>query len=91
MGGMKQQFDLFGARDAAESVAPAPSPARSGVRGAQDETRMVRQLEDTGRYRVLRKLQPRPVVEAPRPAFPLRGVILDTETTGLNADRKSVV
>ena len=91
MGGMKQQFDLFGARDAAESVAPAPSPARSGVRGAQDETRMVRQLEDTGRYRVLRKLQPRPVVEAPRPAFPLRGVILDTETTGLNARKDEII
>jgi len=88
---MKQQFDLFGARDAAETVAPAPSLARRGVRGAQDETRMVRQLEDTGRYRVLRKLQPRPVVEVRRPAFPLRGVILDTETTGLNARKDEII
>lgn len=45
---------------------------------------MARHLEDTGSYRVLRKLQPPQVTSYPRADFPRRGVIVDTETTGLN-------
>ncbi|WP_422646344.1 3'-5' exonuclease [Agrobacterium tumefaciens] len=51
--------------------------------GAGNED-MARRLEATGNYRILRKLQPRPTVTRPRPEFPRQGVILDTETTGLN-------
>lgn len=39
---------------------------------------MVRQLHATGRYRILKKLEPRSVTTTPRPEFPLKGVILDT-------------
>lgn len=88
---MKQQFDLFGARETAESAAQVPPSARSGPPGAQDETKMVRHLEETGRYRILRKLQPRAVVDVPRPAYPLRGIIIDTETTGLNARKDEII
>ena len=42
---------------------------------------MVAHLSASGRYRVLRKLEPREVVAFPRPEFSLKGVILDTETT----------
>ncbi len=38
---------------------------------------MVRRLEETGRYRVLRKLEARATADAPRPGFPLQGVIVD--------------
>ncbi len=82
---MKQQFDLFGTGETKEAVAEAPPPAKHVTRSVQDEIEMVRQLEETGRYRILRKLQPRAVVEVPRAEFPLRGVIVDTETTVLIA------
>ena len=49
-----------------------------------DDEGLAGYLESTGSYRVLRKLMPRQVVERPRPEFSRRGVILDTETTGLN-------
>lgn len=52
---------------------------------------MVRQLQETGRYRILKKLEPRSVTVAARPEFPLRGVILDTETTGLNHRKDEII
>jgi DNA polymerase-3 subunit epsilon len=57
---------------------PRPSPKHLS------EEEMLRALEATGRYRILKKLEPRQVVDARRPGFPLTGVILDTETTGLD-------
>lgn len=45
---------------------------------------MVRKLEDSGQYRILRKLIPRQLSPIRRAEFERIGVILDTETTGLN-------
>jgi DNA polymerase-3 subunit epsilon len=45
---------------------------------------MVRRLEDSGQYRILRKLIPRQLSTIRRSEFERFGVILDTETTGLN-------
>jgi DNA polymerase-3 subunit epsilon len=45
---------------------------------------MVRRLEDSGQYRILRKLIPRQLSTIRRSEFERIGVILDTETTGLN-------
>ncbi|BDA87283.1 DNA polymerase III subunit epsilon (plasmid) [Aureimonas sp. SA4125] len=52
---------------------------------------MVERLEATGRYRVLRKLEPRPVAPELWPlsdrqpgSWPRLGIVLDTETTGLD-------
>jgi DNA polymerase-3 subunit epsilon len=88
---MKQQFDLFGAGEVREPEVKAQSPSAHDVRGIADEIEMVRRLEDTGRYRVLRKLESRAITDAPRPGFPLRGVIVDTETTGLNARKDEII
>lgn len=88
---MKQQFDLLGTEPTTKTAAELPLPAKSGARSVQNEIEMVRQLEETGRYRVLRKLEPRVVVAAARPFFPLRGVIVDTETTGLNARKDEII
>lgn len=55
---------------------------------------MARQLEATGRYRVLRQLLPRPIRAE---KWPSRGsdislgVVVDTETTGLDHDRDEVI
>jgi DNA polymerase III subunit epsilon len=58
-----------------------------------EETDMVAHLASTGRYRILQKLVARPVAANPRPAslFPLHGVILDTETTGLNHRKDEII
>ena len=88
---MKEQFDLFGTGEAREPEAKARSVHGDGPQGAQDEFEMVRRLEETGRYRVLRKLQPRAIADTPRSGFPLRGVIVDTETTGLNARKDEII
>lgn len=89
---MPQQFDMF-------SDEPMPAPAktvsvsrvRTSLNGAIEEADMVAHLTATGRYRVLRKLEARQIVEAIRPEFPLRGVIIDTETTGLSFRRDEII
>jgi DNA polymerase-3 subunit epsilon len=52
---------------------------------------MVDRLVETGRYRILKKLEPRTVAAMPRAGFPLRGVILDTETTGLSHRKDEII
>ncbi|WP_286195156.1 3'-5' exonuclease [Agrobacterium sp. Ap1] len=55
------------------------------------EEDMVRHLSETGRYRILQKLVPRAIAPFVRPGYPLRGIILDTETTGLNARKDEII
>jgi DNA polymerase III epsilon subunit-like protein len=55
------------------------------------EEDMVRHLSQTGRYRILTKIVPREVAPNPRPEYPLKGIILDTETTGLNARKDEII
>ncbi len=55
------------------------------------EEEMLRILEATGRYRILRKLEPRKIVDLRRPGFPLTGVIVDTETTGLDPRQHEII
>jgi DNA polymerase-3 subunit epsilon len=50
-----------------------------------------RDLEATGRYRVLRKLQPRPVVPRKLAAEEKVAVVLDTETTGLDGAKDEII
>ncbi|WP_417423318.1 3'-5' exonuclease [Hoeflea sp.] len=85
---MTSQLDFFPVpvQLAAERVA-RPQLVATGDQttiSSDDDEAMARHLEATGNYRILRKLLPRPIVEYPRPEFQCRGVILDTETTGLN-------
>ncbi|WP_312365839.1 3'-5' exonuclease [Ensifer sp.] len=87
---MALQYDMF----------VSPDPDETGARSRRGSPRaavgmsagaMVDHLEATGRYRVLQKLEARPVVSAPRAGFPLVGVILDTETTGLNHRKDEII
>ncbi len=52
---------------------------------------MARKIEDTGNYRVLRKLSARRVATVRRPEFSHVGVVLDTETTGLNHRTDAII
>lgn len=82
---MPSQLDFFAPAPARTHDNTARRPARPNrAEPILDPEVMAARLEATGNYRILRRLQPRPVVTQPRPEFPHRGVILDTETTGLN-------
>ncbi|WP_448954866.1 3'-5' exonuclease [Labrys neptuniae] len=93
---MADQFDLF----RVEPRQPAPpvrqtrraSPTPSArVADTIDEGMLVTKLEATGRYRVLRKLEPRPVVARETSRFARLAVLVDTETTGLDHDRHEII
>lgn len=83
---MTAQFDMF-----ADETSTVVKPKRQQDREVLSEDEMVRHLQETGRYRVLAKLQPRAIDKEPNPAFPLLGVIVDTETTGLNSRKDEVI
>lgn len=85
---MTQQFDLF-VSDEATSKKAGGGPAVKRASLTEDD--MVRHLQATGRYRLLQRLVPRAVVPVARPGFPLHGVILDTETTGLNHRKDEII
>jgi DNA polymerase-3 subunit epsilon len=100
--------DLFGVpspspRVLAETRRPTPSRHIVGSALAQRkalelDASLVERLEATGRYRVLRKLEPRPVMPELWPpadrqpgSWPRLGIILDTETTGLDHATHDVI
>lgn len=84
------QFDMFSG-DRNEGPDLSPQPARRPARQEMSEADMVASLEASGRYRVLRKLEPRKIASQARPGFPLRGIILDTETTGLDHRKEEII
>lgn len=87
---MSVQFDMFAGADGEQPVRLRSDPASKRLPAPEiDEASMVAHLASTGRYRILEKLQPRPV--AARPQFPYRSVILDTETTGLDYRRHEII
>ncbi|MBZ9791000.1 3'-5' exonuclease [Rhizobium sp. 3T7] len=88
---MTQQFDLFVSPEAAPVKVTGSPAMKRHSQAALSEDEMVRHLQETGRYRILKKLEPRPVPASARPGFPLRGVILDTETTGLNHRKDEII
>lgn len=86
------QFEMF--ENETASVPAAATPPRSTTRSvpsSMDEAEMVARLAATGRYRILHRLEPRPIAELLKPDFPLVGVILDTETTGLNHRKDEII
>lgn len=91
---MAEQFDMFSEEASHDRVV---TRAASGVVKLEqptipmNEEDMVRYLSETGRYRILRKLVPRAIAPFPRPEYSLKGIILDTETTGLNARKDEIV
>lgn len=56
-----------------------------------DEEKMVAHLTGTGRLRILKKLEPWSVATSIGPEFPLKAVMLDTETTGLNHRKDEII
>lgn len=79
-----------------EKTAATTTGRRQGTGRPQlpDDETMARHLEASGRYRILRQLQPRSIASAPWPD-PMSGqkigIILDTETTGLDSTRDEII
>lgn len=90
---MASQLDMF-AQSSAEHEATVmklrSEMKRRDGKPLSDED-MVRHLEESGNYRILRRLLPRPVAGFPRAEFPRNGVIVDTETTGLNHRKDEII
>ncbi|RUM27277.1 3'-5' exonuclease [Rhizobium vallis] len=85
------QLDMFA--KAAPAAVKVRGPSRrppSPPAGRSDED-MARTLEESGNYRILRKLTARPIATVRRPEFSRLGVVLDTETTGLSHRSDEVI
>lgn len=103
MSNAARQFDLFdddpGFREAPRgapkprrrAAAPAVDAASGAAAGARSAEAMAQTLEQTGDYRILRRLQPRPVIDRALSPLPRLAVIVDTETTGLRHDADEVI
>jgi DNA polymerase III subunit epsilon len=75
-------------------IVPLPARHAPPIVPALDEATMVEQLEATGRYRVLKQLAPRTVRAQMWPAVGCGvslGLVVDTETTGLDHGRDQVI
>ncbi len=91
---MTSQLDFFAAPGLAVNIKATklrPMSDRGQSVDGPDHEAMARDLEATGDYRILRRLPRRPVVEHSRPGFFRKGVILDTETTGLDHRRDEII
>lgn len=91
---MAEQFDMFSEQTARDPMVTRGTSKSTKVEKhaiPMSEEDMVRHLSETGRYRILTKLVPRAIAPFARPAYPLKGIILDTETTGLNARNHEII
>jgi DNA polymerase III epsilon subunit-like protein len=91
---MAEQFDMFSERAPRDHLVTCGSsksakPDKNAI--VMTEEDMARHLSETGRYRILLKLVPRAIAPFPRAEYPLKGIILDTETTGLNARKDEII
>lgn len=91
---MAEQFDMFSEQAARDPMVMRGTSKSTKVEKhaiPMSEEDMVRHLSETGRYWILQKLVPRAVSPFSRPEYPLKGIILDTETTGLNSRKDEII
>lgn len=97
MSRISTQFDLFDDDATGFRQAPRPRPRKGGPSTSRqrdeswDAEAAANRLEDSGDYRVLRRLVPRPIVAREDNTFPYLAVLVDTETTGLQHARDEVI
>jgi DNA polymerase-3 subunit epsilon len=57
----------------------------------EEAERIIKLLEVSGQYRILRRLNPRPPIEPPKGTPTRRGIFIDVETTGLDSARDEII
>lgn len=92
---LRGQFDLFdedtGHREVARRTRKKMTSPLTSTQVHWDAETAVRLLEDSGDFRVLRRLTPRPAISRHESAHARLGVLVDTETTGLNHQTDEVI
>jgi DNA polymerase III subunit epsilon len=88
---MSSQLDMFRLDTPAQKADRETKRGPRTLHTTDSEDVWVKKLEDTGRYRILRKLLPRPVMDRSASPFPRVGVLVDTETTGLDPSRDEII
>src|SRR5271168_4830319 len=88
---MSSQLDMFSLRAPVQKADRETRRSPRTLHTPDSEEAWIKKLEDTGRYRILRKLLSRPVVERAASPFPRVGVLVDTETTGLDPARDEII
>ncbi|RJG40336.1 3'-5' exonuclease [Mesorhizobium sp. DCY119] len=95
MNALSGQFDLFdldpGYREAPRRIAPVRRAQQQPGTTPTTEDDLAQLLEDTGRFKILRKLVPRPIIDRARSMYSRLAVLVDVETTGLNHSRDEVI
>lgn len=88
---MTKQLDMFASTLAASElqIERIRRTNRKSIGWSAEE--MVECLEATGDYRVLRRLAPRSAPTRRRPEFGRLGVLIDTETTGLDHRKNEII
>ncbi|WP_377848628.1 3'-5' exonuclease [Bosea sp. UC22_33] len=89
------QFDLFDDAPGYRET-PRATPRRRKLESPPtppgwDDKEAAQRLEQSGRYRILRKLVPRPIIPRAESAFPNLALLVDTETTGLNHAKDEII
>jgi len=89
------QFELFdcalGYREVLGSAPKKRAAAHVPLSASLSAEEVARRLEESGDYRVLRKLVPRPIVERSESRYPNLAILVDTETTGLYHARDEII
>jgi len=89
------QFDLFdedtGHREVARRTRRKMTTPLTSIGAHWDPDAAVRLLEDSGDFKVLRRLTPRLAISRSESAHARLGVLVDTETTGLNHQTDEVI
>lgn len=89
------QFDLFDEAPGYRQT-PRPAPRKRGAiaapqpSGWNDED-VAQRLEESGKYRILRRLEPRPIRPRAQSPLPHVALLVDVETTGLHHARDEVI
>lgn len=89
------QMTLFGEMPDREPPATKPAAGSAATRKSNsdgwDPEAAARRLEETGDYRILRRVVPRPVVQRADSVFPHLAALVDVETTGFDHSRDEVI
>lgn len=85
------QLGMFSPGHVSGETVPKRRRLQRSLHTADSEKLWIQKLAETGRYRILRKLAPRPLIARAASPLPQVGVVVDVETTGLDFRKDEVI